>query len=79
MVKTRTQAKKSYSRKRSMRRSYKRHMKKSLCKGIGRARCASMKECKYVNGKKRRYCRKGKGQSVRSRRQVLKLSDVFRM
>ena len=79
MVKTRSQAKKSYSRKRSMKRSYRRHMKKSGCKGKGPAVCRSLKGCKYASGKKRSFCRKGKGRSVRSRRQVLKLADIFKM
>ena len=79
MTKMRDRRPKSYSRKRSMKRSYRRHMKKSGCKGKGPAVCRSMKGCKYASGKKRSFCRKGKGRSVRSRRQVLKLADVFKM
>ena len=65
MVKTRAQARKSVSRKRSMRRSYRRHMKKSACKGKGPAVCRKAAGCKYASGRKRSFCRKTKSRRRR--------------
>ena len=75
MGKTRAQARKSVSRKRSMRRSYRRHMKKSGCKGKGPAVCRATSGCKYASGKRRSFCRKSK--VTRSRRGVDKRAKAF--
>ena len=61
----------------SRRRSYRRHAKSSKCKGKGPAACRGTPGCKYASGRKRSYCRKGKGHSVRSRRGVMKRADKF--
>ena len=77
MVQTRRmRASRSRSR-RSKQASYRRHAKKSQCKGKGPAVCRSMAGCKYASGKKRSFCRKAKGHSVRSRRQAQKRADKF--
>lgn len=77
MVKTRAAKRRSVSRKRSMQRSYRRHMKKSSCRGKGPAVCRATKGCRYASGKKRSYCRKGKGSSTRSNRVVMSRADKF--
>ena len=61
----------------SRRRSYRRHSKSSKCKGKGPAACRGTPGCKYASGRKRSYCRKGKGHSVRTRRGVDKRAAKF--
>ena len=42
----------------SKRRTYRKRVKHSPCRKKGPAVCRSLKNCKYTQGKKRRYCRK---------------------
>lgn len=73
MVVTRRRARSLASR----RRSYRRHAKSSKCKGKGPAACRGTAGCKYASGRKRSYCRKSKGHSVRTRRGVDKRAAKF--
>lgn len=63
----------------SRRRSYRRHSKSSHCKGKGPAACRGTAGCKYASGRKRSYCRKGRGRSVKSRRAIAKRSGMLGM
>ena len=73
MVATRRRTKSLASR----RRSYRRHAKSSKCKGKGPAACRGTPGCKYASGRKRSFCRKGKGHSVRTRRGIDKRAREF--
>jgi len=73
MAVTRRRAKSLKSRGRS----YRRHLKKSKCRGKGPAACRGTPGCKYASGRKRSFCRKGKGHSVRTRRGVEKRAAKF--
>jgi len=50
----------SHKRSSSARKSYRRRVKSSPCRKKGPAVCRSLSSCKYVSGKKRSFCRKGK-------------------
>ncbi len=77
MVQTRAAKRRSLSRKRSMQRSYRRHAKSSQCKGKGPAVCRATSGCKYASGRKRSYCRKGKGASRKTKRVAMSRADKF--
>ena len=50
----------THKRSASARKSYRRRVRSSPCRKKGPAVCRSLSSCKYVSGKKRSFCRKGK-------------------